>query len=252
MSATKVGPQRTIAGGSFPPAFYAARTGGWRDYWTLLHPPYTVWHLSYVLLGAAIAPSPDPRIVAGALVAFGLAVGVGAHAFDELNGRPLRTRIPSPVLVALGTAALLSAVALGLAAATMLGPTFLLFVIGGASIVVLYGFEAPLVHTDVGFALGWGAFPVVTAAYATGGHLVPTALAALGAALLSLAQRRLSTRARSIRRRSVAVAGEIVYSDGSREAIDARALISLPEAALSILWLASFAGALAMLLARWL
>ncbi|HEY5518611.1 MAG TPA: class I SAM-dependent methyltransferase, partial [Cellulomonas sp.] len=112
MSATKVEPPPALAPPllaqapqptSLPPAFYAAPGGGWRDYWTLLHPPYTVWHLSYVLLGAAISPAPDPRIVAGALVAFGLAVGVGAHAFDELNGRPLRTRIPSPVLVALGT-----------------------------------------------------------------------------------------------------------------------------------------------------
>src|SRR5450759_4119226 len=208
--------------------------GGWRDYWTLLHPPYTAWHVSYVLLGAALSPAPDPRIVAGALVAFGLAVGVGAHAFDELNGRPLRTRIPSPVLVALGTAALLVAVALGLVAATMLGPLFLLFVIGGAATVVLYAFEVPLVHSDVGFALGWGEFPVVTTAFATGAHPVPTALAALAATLLILAQRRLSTRARSIRRRAIGVTGEIVYMDGSREPIDARSLIGAPEEALSI------------------
>jgi hypothetical protein len=97
-----------------------------------------------------------------------------------------------------------------------------------------------------------GAFPVVTTAFATGGHPVPTALAALAAALLSLAQRRLSTRARSIRRRALGVTGEIVYMDGSREAIDARSLISVPEEALSTLWLALFAVALAVLLARWL
>jgi hypothetical protein len=252
MSAPKVEPPVTPVRASLAPAFYAARSGGWRDYWTLLHPPYTMWHLSYVLLGAALSPAPDPRIVAGALVAFGLAVGVGAHAFDELQGRPLRTAIPSRVLVALGTAALLGAVVLGLIAATMLGPIFLLFVAGGAAIVVLYAFEVPLVHSDVGFALGWGAFPVVTTAFATGAHPVPAALAALAATLLSLAQRRLSTRARSIRRRAIGVSGEIVYSDGSREVIDARTLIGAPEAALSILWLALFAVALAVLLARWL
>jgi demethylmenaquinone methyltransferase/2-methoxy-6-polyprenyl-1,4-benzoquinol methylase len=260
MSATKVEPPPAPAPPllaqapqptSLAPAFYAARGGGWRDYWTLLHPPYTAWNLSYVLLGAALSPAPDPRIVAGALVAFGLAVGVGAHAFDELNGRPLRTGIPSPVLVALGTAALLVAVALGLVAATMLGPLFLLFVIGGAAIVVLYAFEVPFVHSDVGFALGWGAFPVVTTAFATGAHPVPTALAALATTLLSLAQRRLSTRARSIRRRAVSMSGEIVYADGSREAIDAHALLGAPEGALSLLWIALCAVALAVLLARW-
>ena len=52
--------------------------------------------------------------------------------------------------------------------------------------------------------------------------------------------------------RAVGVTGEIVYMDGSREPIDARSLISVPEAALSILWLALFAAALAVLLARWL
>ncbi|HEX7544061.1 MAG TPA: hypothetical protein VF361_04595, partial [Candidatus Limnocylindrales bacterium] len=237
---------------TLPPAFYAARGGGWRDYWTLLHPPYTVWHLSYVLLGAALAPSPDPKIVAGALVAFGLAVGVGAHAFDELNGRPLRTRIPSPVLIAMGGAALLVAVALGVVAATTLGPLFLLVVAGGAAIVLLYAFEAPLMHSDVGFALGWGAFPVAATACATGAHPVPTILAALAAALLSLAQRRLSTRARSIRRRAVKVSGEIVYSDGSKEVVDASSLIGAAEGALSILWVAIFAISLAVLLTHWL
>ena len=38
------------------PAFYALRPGGWRDLITLLHPPYTAWHLSYVAFGAAAAP----------------------------------------------------------------------------------------------------------------------------------------------------------------------------------------------------
>lgn len=252
MSATPAEQPAAPAGAPFAPAFYASRSGGWRDYWTLLHPPYTVWHLSYVLLGGAISPAPDPRIVAGALVAFGLAVGVGAHAFDELRDRPLRTRIPSAVLAALGSAALLAAVALGLVATTMLGPLFLPFVVAGASIVVLYGLEAPLVHSDAGFAIGWGAFPVVTVGYATGAHPLAITLAASGAALLSLAQRRLSTRARSIRRRAVTVTGEIVYADGSTEAITARTLIGVPEAALSILWIASFAAALGLLLARWL
>ena len=211
-----------------------------------------MWHLSYVLLGAALASSPDPRIVAGALAAFGLAVGVGAHAFDELRGRPLRTRIPSPVLVALGSTALGIAIALGAVAATTLGALFALFVAAGAALVLAYAYEVPVVHSDLGFALGWGAFPVVTTAYAVGASPVPTALAALAAALLSLAQRRLSTRARAIRRRATAVSGEVRYSDGTRETLDAASLIGAPEGALRLLWLAVFATALAALAARWL
>ena len=47
------------------PAYYAARPGGWRDFWTILHPPYTAWHLSYVVIGACLAPHTNGmRLVA--------------------------------------------------------------------------------------------------------------------------------------------------------------------------------------------
>src|SRR5947199_8308652 len=95
------------------PAFYALSSGGWRDLVTLLHPPYTLWHLSYVALGAAIAPVFRLRWLVESLAAFFLAMGVAAHALDELRGRPLRTRIPSGVLVALAVIGLTGAAALG-------------------------------------------------------------------------------------------------------------------------------------------
>lgn len=232
-------------------AFYALRPGGWRDYWTLLHPPYTAWHLSYVLLGAALSPAPDPRIVLGALLAFGLGVGVAAHSFDELQGRPLGTRIPAPVLVALGALGLAGATAIGVVGALMLGPAFGLFVVAGVALVLLYAFEAPVVHSDLGFAFAWGAFPTLTAAYATGAPLIPAIAVAAAAALLSLAQRVLSTRVRAVRRRGHSVVGEIRYRDGSRETLDASGVIAAPEGALRILWLAVVALAVGLLLARY-
>jgi demethylmenaquinone methyltransferase / 2-methoxy-6-polyprenyl-1,4-benzoquinol methylase len=232
-------------------AFYALTPGSWRDYWTLLHPPYTLWHLSYVLLGAALAPMPDPRIVVGALVAFFLAVGVASHAFDELQGRPLGTHIPSSVLLALGSLALIGAVALGIVAAAMVGPWFLLLVVIGAVLVLSYGLEIPIVHSDIGFALAWGGFPVVASAAANGAPWLATLAAAAGASLLSLAQRRLSTPVRRIRRRADEVRGSIRYRDGSVEEIDAVRLISAPESALRLIWLAIAAIAIGTLLARW-
>ena len=232
-------------------AFYALRPGGWRDYWTLLHPPYTAWHLSYVLIGAALSPAPDPRIVLGALLAFGLALGVAAHSFDELQGRPLGTRIPSGVLIVLGVLGLAGAAAFGIAAIAIIGPAFGLFVVTGVALVLLYAFEAPLVHSDLGFALAWGAFPVLTAAYATGAAPLPAIAVAAAAALLSLAQRILSTRVRAVRRRSESVDGEIRYRDGSRESLDAAGLIAAPEGALRILWLAVVALAVGLLLSRY-
>ena len=232
-------------------AFYALRPGGWRDYWTLLHPPYTAWHLSYVVMGAAIAPYPDPRLVGGALLAFFLAVGIAAHSFDELQGRPLATRIPSAVLFALGALALVGALALGLAATATVGPAYLLFVVLGAALVLFYAFEVPLVHSDLGFALAWGGFPVLATAFAVGAAPLPSALVAFAASLVSLAQRRLSTPVRRIRRRAATVSGEVRYRDGTREPIDPRTIIAVPEAALRLLWLAMVALAVGALLARW-
>ena len=72
----------------------------WRDWWTLLHPPYTAWHLSYVVIGAALAPQVLVSYLIATVLAFFLAAGLAAHALDELRGRPLRTAIPSAALVA--------------------------------------------------------------------------------------------------------------------------------------------------------
>ena len=164
----------------------------------------------------------------------------------------MRTRIPSSVLVAIGGLALAAAVGLGIVASTLVGPGLLVFVTVGAALVLLYAFEVPVVHSDLGFAFAWGAFPVLTSAFATGAHPVPSIIAAAGAAWISLAQRRLSTRARSVRRRATAVDGEIVYADGSHERIDRDLLIAAPEAALRVLWLAVLAISAGSLLARWL
>jgi ubiquinone/menaquinone biosynthesis methyltransferase len=236
---------------SVAPAFYALEGGGWRDYWTLLHPPYTAWHLSYVLLGAALAPMPDPRIVAGSLLAFFLAVGVASHAFDELQGSPLGTRIPSSVLVVLGSLALVGAVVLGVIAASQVGPWFLAIVFLGAVLVVSYGLEIPIVHSDIGFALAWGGFPVVASAAANGAAPLPTIVAAVGATLLSLAQRRLSTPVRRIRRKALDVSGTVRFRDGTTESLDRGALIAGPEAGLRLLWLAMVALSIGALVARW-
>jgi ubiquinone/menaquinone biosynthesis methyltransferase len=245
-SVTSSGKQPSVA-----PAFYALQGGGWRDYWTLLHPPYTVWHLSYVLLGAALAPMPDPRIVAASLLAFFLAVGVASHAFDELQGRPLGTRIPSSVLIAIGSLGLIGAVGLGIVAASQVGLWFLVLVAIGAALVISYGLEIPIVHSDIGFALAWGGFPVIASAAANGASVVPTVAAAIGASLLSLAQRRLSTPVRRIRRRAAEVSGSVRYRDGTVEELDAARLISAPESALRLVWLAIAAISIGALLARW-
>lgn len=189
------------------PAYYALRRGGWRDYVTLLHPPYTLWHLSYVAVGASLAPHFQlDRLLLG-LVAFFLAMGVAAHALDELKGRPLRTEIPSGVLVALAVAGLGGALAVGIGAAAAWGLGLLVFVAVGAVLVPAYNLELAL-HTDWGFALCWGAFPALTGYFVEAQTLRPEAVAAAAYAFsLSLAQRALSTPVRTARRASGSTSG---------------------------------------------
>jgi hypothetical protein len=219
------------------PAYYAARTTGWRrDVWALLHPPYTAWHLSYVLIGAGLAPTVSVARLVATVLAFFLAVGVAAHALDELRGRPLQTELPAGVLWAAALIGLVGAVALGIAGLFVVGPWLLPFIALGVFFVFAYNLELlrGKVHGDFWFALSWGAFPVVTAYFAQTGRISVAALAAAAAGYaLSYAQRMLSTPARLLRRRSKSVTGELTLADGSQVSLDRPTLLRPLERALA-------------------
>jgi hypothetical protein len=220
------------------PAFYAARPGGWRDWWTLLHPPYTAWHLAYVVIGASLAPRVDLARLVGTLLAFLFAVGVAAHSLDELHGRPLGTRIPGPVLVGSTVVGLGAAVGLGILGLARVGWPLIPFMVVGPLLVLAYNWElfGGVVHTDAGFALAWGSFPVLVAYVAQTGRLaLAPVLAAGGAGALSAAQRRLSTPARLLRRRVTAVEGRLTLADGESVPLDERLLLEPLERALHAL-----------------
>ncbi len=217
------------------PAFYAAQPGGWRDWWTLLHPPYTAWHLSYVVIGACLAPQVSLARLVGTLLAFLCAVGLAAHALDELHGRPLGTRIPSPVLVSVTVVGLAGAVALGIVGVSRVGWVLIPLLALGPLLVIAYNMElfGGIVHTDIGFALAWGSFPVLVAYVAQTGRLAAApGFAAAGACALSVAQRQLSTPARLIRRRVTNIVGHVSLRDGGALSIDQRMLLAPLEASL--------------------
>ena len=235
------------------PAWYALASGGWRDYVTLLHPPYTAWHLSYVVVGGCLAPTVAWGRLGLAVLAFALALGVGAHALDELNGRPLRTRIPERMLVALAIGSVVAACAIGIAVAFTFDPLLIVFVAVGAFLVPAYNLEllGGRFHSDLWFGLAWGAFPLLTGYAACAGRVSGGAiLAAAWATLLSLAQRQLSTPVRRLRRRVRSVTGRLELADGSSEALDADALTAAPEAALRLLTAATVALAAALVVVR--
>lgn len=235
------------------PAWYALETGGWRDYVTLLHLPYTAWHLSYVVIGGCLAPIVAWGRLGAAVLAFGLAVGIGAHALDELSGRPLRTGIPSSILVALATAAIAAACAIGVVGAVAYEPWLLVLVPLGLFLVLAYNLEllGGRFHSDLWFGLAWGGFPVVCGYAAVAGELsVAALLAAAFAVLLSLAQRALSNHVRFVRRRVESVDGELVLREGGRERIDAERLIAAEEKGLRLLAAASVVLAAALVAFR--
>lgn len=238
-----------------PPAFYAAQRrdddgrSAWSDWRVVLHPPYTLWHLSYVAIGGSIAPRFDGGTLAATLIAFFLAVGVCAHSLDELHGRPLRTRIPSWQLITAGVLSLGAATALGIIGVDRVGLGLTVFIAVG--IVLTCGYNLELfggrLHNDITFAAAWGAFPVLTAYYAQARTIGPVAvLAAVACYLLSNAQRALSTPARQLRRHVKEVRGEIVLEDGSREPMTITTMLAPIEKALAAMaWsVAALAAAL--------
>jgi hypothetical protein len=217
------------------PAYYAARPGPWRDWWTLLHPPYTAWHLSYVVMGAALAPRVTLVPLIASLVAFFLAVGLAAHALDEYHGRPLRTQIPGPVLLTVAVLGLTGALALGVMGLFRVGWVLIPFLVVGPVLVVAYNAEllGGVVHTDAGFAAAWGSFPLLTSYVAQTGTLSAGSVLAGAAAFgLSAAQRSLSTPARLVRRKSTSVTGRITLADGEELALTAERVLEPLERAL--------------------
>ena len=160
-------------------------------------------------------------------------MGLAAHALDELHGRPLRTRIPDRRARRRSrSSGSRGAVALGVDGMVEVSPWLGVFIVVGAFLVVAYNLElfGGAFHSDLWFALAWGAFPVLTAYFAQTAELERGGvLAAAACAALSAAQRALSTPVRRLRRHVVDVRGELILDDGTDEPLDASTLRAAPE-----------------------
>jgi hypothetical protein len=210
---------RGVAVEPIRPAFYALGKGkgGVGDWVSLLHLPYTAWHLSYVAIGAALASPLRYDRLGWALLAFFLGLGVGAHALDESRGHPLRTGIPDPQLLAVAVISIAAAAAIGWLVG---GLRLLPFIVVGAAIAFAYNLEwfGGAAHNAVGFGLAWGAFPTITGYYAQHWTISAAAVVAAAASFtLTLAQRALSTPARWLRRRVRVIATVATLADGREQ-----------------------------------
>ena len=235
------------------PAFYALAPGGWRDWWTLLHPPYTLWHRSYVAMGAATVAEVDLYRLGMSLLGFFLGVGLAAHALDELRGRPLGTSISDRVLQGVAIVSLGGAAAVGVVGIVQVSAWLAAFIVAGAFLVVAYNLElfGGSFHSDLWFAIAWGGFPALTGAFAQDGKLEVAGVLVAGACLaISAAQRALSTPVRRLRRRVAAVEGTITLRDGTTEPLGPDVIRTAPEAALKLLALAMPVLATAFVISR--
>jgi len=192
-------------------AWYDIKAKGWlRDLLIILHPPYTLWHLAYVLIGAALAPQLNWGVLGWTVLAFFLAMGIGAHCLDELNGRPLRTPFSNASLWVTAIVSILLAMYIGFTVGVRETIWVLPCIFFGGFIVVAYNLEwgRGFFHHDFWFGFAWGAFPVVTA-YVAQAHTISweVGLLALWAMLYSMAQRMLSHQVRFFRRKVIELQG---------------------------------------------
>jgi hypothetical protein len=235
------------------PAFYALDRGTLGDLVTLLHPPYTAWHLSYVALGAAAAPRLHVDRLLWALAAFGLAVGVAAHALDELHDRPLGTRFSDRTLITLAVGSLAGSLAIGVAGVLTVSVWLAPLVLAGALFLPAYNLEliGGRLHGDLWFAVGWGAFPAFTGYFVNAEKVaLPGLLVAAGCLVMSVAQRRLSSPARELRRRTRSISGLRTLPDGSTEELSLAGLLEPLDGALAALSVAVVVTACALVIAR--
>jgi hypothetical protein len=235
------------------PAFYALGGGRAGELLSLLHPPYTAWHLSYFALGAGVAPHLYVDRLLWGLAAFALAVGVCAHVLDELHDRPLGTHLSERTLIALALVSGLGALAIGVAGSIVVTPLLVPFVALGCLFLPAYNLELAggRFHSDVWFAVGWGAFPALTGYFANAEKIaLPGVLIAAGCLAMSVAQRRLSAPARELRRRTESVSGVRTRSDGAVEELSLPTLLAPLDGALAALSLAVVVIACALVAAR--
>jgi hypothetical protein len=235
------------------PAFYARGGGRVGDALTLLHPPYTAWHLSYFAMGAAVAPTLHVGRLLWGLLAFALAVGVSAHVLDELHGRPLRTGFSDRTLACWGVAGIVGALAIGVAGVLTVSVWLAPLVLAGCAFVPAYNLELAggRFHSDLWFALGWGGFPAFTGYFVEAQRVALPGLAmAVGCVAMSVAQRRLSSPARELRRRTLAVSGTRTRADGGVEELSRERLLAPLDGALAAMSLAMVAIACALVAAR--
>ncbi len=217
--------------------WYASEGSRWAEFLTILHPPYTGMVLCYVTLGALMVPEIHPDRLVWTLIGYFLGLGIGAHALDQLSGRPYGRSFTVPELWVFAIVTLAAAIAIGGYYAITLAPWLWTFIAVEAFFAVTYNLDRLFCgrfHTDWWFAFSWGALPFLTSFYLQGLTLTLPALVMAGALAGTAGMEiSLSRWVRALRRDPARLL--LVHGDGRQEEWDLWRLIGRPERALKLL-----------------
>jgi hypothetical protein len=153
----------------------------------LLFLPYTGMVLSYVTIGAMLAPTIHwDRFVAILLIYF-LALGVGAHALDALGSKatkPWGQILTAGQLRWLAVLSLIAAYGIGIYYMLFYTPLLWIIAIPEGFFLLAYNLEwfKGRFHTDAWFAFSWGSLPVL-AGYILQTNQLPPALLLIAASM---------------------------------------------------------------------
>lgn len=187
-------------------AWYIVPSGRLLSRWfNILHWPYTLWHLSYPAMGAALAVDMNWGLLGWTVLAFFLGMGIAAHCYDLLKDDPLRLGLSPWALILLAALSIIGAMFIGWSqiAYGPVSPWLLIALPLGAVFAVGYGLEWRGLHGDWQFAAWWAVFPLLVGHFAQGIDLTPALVPlVIFAFLTAMGQRVLSKRARWFRRQT--------------------------------------------------
>lgn len=229
-------------------AWYARGGSKFREFYTIMHLPYTSMVLSFVLIGAALSPTIHPNRVALTLVAYFLGLGLSAHALNELHVSHWTEALGKRELTGLFAFPLVAAVVIGsygmlelfAASGSIVAPsTLLTFIVLETFFLFAYNTDAfnGRFHSDIWFAFSWAALPTLISYYVNALTVTSEAiLVAIAMAATAGIEINLSRWCKDFRRRSSLT--EMRFADGTRQSMNTRQLLARPEKSLKLIVLA--------------
>lgn len=226
-------------------AWYARSGSKVREFYTILHLPYTSMVLSYVLIGAMLSPTIHVDRVILTLVAYFLGLGFSAHALNELHAAHWTEALGKSELTVLFAVPLGGALVIGgygvlelFALSSSILPSLILMAVILLESFFLFAYNTDAFsgrfRSDLSFAFSWAALPTLLSYYVnTLTITTPALLVALAMAATAGIEINLSRWCKDLRRQSSL--SELQFADGTHQKMSTIELTAKPERALKLI-----------------